>query len=414
MDHQVEHQTVLGAQQREGQTATMLLTNARLPHGSAATGPVDVAIAHGRIAAITPAAGRPGHDLAGALLLPSLVDGHVHLDKTVWGLPWRPNSGAATVRERIENERLARASLPPVAERGANLLRQMIGAGTTALRTHTDIDDAHGLSNFHATMELVARFKGQADIQVVAFPQSGIITRPGVADLLAQALREGADLIGGLDPAAIDGDARAHLDIVFGLAQRFDRGIDIHLHDRDPAGNAQLRDIAARTIAIGLQHRVTVSHAFSLGTPDANDFAATADALAEAGVHILTSSPSAGPVPPVHALRARGVVIHAGSDNIRDLWSPFGNGDMLERALLIALRQGFRSDPDIAVALSLCSDAAALGLPAHRLVVGAPADLIAVDAETPTEAVANRPARKLVMKAGVILARDGRYCGPTP
>lgn len=193
----------------------MLLTNARLPNGSGATGPVDVAIAHGRIAAITPAAGRPGTDMAGALLLPSLVDGHVHLDKTVWGLPWQSNSGAATVRERIENERIGRASLPPVAERGANLLRQMITSGTTALRTHTDIDDAHGLSNFHATMALVARFKGQADIQVVAFPQSGIITRPRVADLLAQALREGADLVGGLDPASIDGDAKAHLDIVF-------------------------------------------------------------------------------------------------------------------------------------------------------------------------------------------------------
>jgi cytosine deaminase len=392
----------------------MLLANARLPHGPGATSLVDVAIARGRIAAIAPAAGRPGHDLAGALLLPALVDGHVHLDKTLWGQPWHPHSGAATVRERIEHERLHRAALPPVAERGAALLRRMIACGTTALRTHTDIDDAHGLANFHATMDLVQRFKGQADIQVVAFPQSGILTRPGVADLLAEALRQGADLVGGLDPAAIDGDAKGHLDVVFGLAQRFDRGIDIHLHDRDAAGNAQLRDIAARTIAIGMQHRVTVSHAFSLGTDDADDFARTADALAEAGVHILTSSPSFGIVPPVKALRARGVVIHAGSDNIRDLWNPLGTGDMLERALIIALKQGFRSDPDIAVTLSLCSDAAALGLPAHRLVVGAAADLVAVEAETPTEAVALRPPRKLVMKAGTILARDGAYCGPTP
>lgn len=381
----------------------MLLTNARLPNGPAATGLVDLAIAHGRIAAIAPAAGRPGLDLGGALLLPSFVDGHVHLDKTVWGLPWHPHSGAATVRARIEHERTARAALPPVAERGANLLRRMIAHGTTALRTHADVDDAHGLSNFHATLELKQRFRDQADIQIVAFPQSGIVTRPHVADLLAEALRQGADLIGGLDPASYDGDAKAHLDIVFGLAQRFDRAIDIHLHDRDAGGNAQLRDIASRTIAIGLQHRVTVSHAFSLGTDDAADFARTADALAEAGVHILTSSPAAGIVPPVLALRARGVVIHAGSDNIRDLWNPLGTGDMLERALLIALKQGFRSDPDIAVALAMCSDAAALGLPPHRLVVGAAADLVALDAETPTEAVASRPARKLVMKAGKIL-----------
>jgi len=386
----------------------MLLANARLPHSPA---PVDIAIAHGRIAAITPAAGRPGLDLGGALLLPSFVDGHVHLDKTLWGLPWRPNSGAPTVRERIENERIHRRTLPPVQQRGAALLRQMIACGTTALRTHTDIDDAYGLANFHATLELRAAFRAQCDIQVVAFPQSGILTRPGVAELLAESLRQGADFVGGLDPASIDGDAKGHLDIVFGLAQRFDRGIDIHLHDRDAGGNAQLRDIAARTIAIGMQHRVTVSHAFSLGTADESDFARTADALAEAGVHILTSSPSVGIVPPVHALRARGVVIHAGSDNIRDLWNSLGTGDMLERALIIALKQGFRSDPDIETALSLCTDAAALGLPAHRLVVGASADLVALDAETPAEAVALRPVRRLVMKAGVILAREGRYEG---
>jgi cytosine deaminase len=383
----------------------MLLANARLPHTPA---PVDVAIAHGRIAAITPAAGRPGLDLGGALLLPSFVDGHVHLDKTLWGLPWRPNSGAPTVRERIENERTHRRTLPPVQQRGAALLRQMIANGTTALRTHADVDDAYGLANLEATLELRQAFRGRADIQVVAFPQSGILTRPGVAELLAEALRLGAEFVGGLDPASIDGDAKGHLDIVFGLAQRFDRGIDIHLHDRDAGGNAQLRDIAARTIAIGLQHRVTVSHAFSLGTPDESDFARTADALAEAGVHILTSSPSVGIVPPVHALRARGVVIHAGSDNIRDLWNSLGTGDMLERALIIALKQGFRSDPDIETALSLCTDAAALGLPAHRLVVGAAADLVALDAETPAEAVALRPVRRLVMKAGVILAREGR------
>ena len=93
----------------------------------------------------------------------------------------------------------------------------------------------------------------------------------------------------------------------------------------------------------------------------------------------------------------------------RDLWNALGTGDMLERALIIALKQGFRSDPDIETALSLCTDAEALGLPAHRLVVGASADLVALDAETPGEAVALRPVRKLVMKGGVVLAREGRY-----
>ena len=111
------HRYGLGGRRQGGQTATMLITNARLPNGPGATPLMDVAIADGRIAAIQPAAGRPGLDLAGALLLPGLVDGHVHLDKTLWGLPWRPNSGAANVQGRIANEREHRATLPPIWSR---------------------------------------------------------------------------------------------------------------------------------------------------------------------------------------------------------------------------------------------------------------------------------------------------------
>ncbi|MCW3474644.1 amidohydrolase [Limobrevibacterium gyesilva] len=382
----------------------MRLTDARLADGSR----VDVTVAEGRIAAIAPHAGQRGEaHLAGALLLPGLVDGHVHLDKTLLGLPWRPHAAAGTVRDRIEYERAHRRGLAlPVQDRAAALLRQMTGFGTTALRTHVDIDDAIGLDNFHAVMETVAAYRDRADIQVVAFPQSGIVTRPGVAELLDEALRAGADLVGGLDPVGIDGDAAGHLDVVFGLAQRHGSGIDIHLHDPGPVGNAQLRDIAARTRAAGMGGQVTVSHAFSLGTPDADDFAATADALADAGVAILTSAPGAATMPPVQPLRARGVAIFAGSDNIRDLWSPFGNGDMLERAFLVAQRQGFRTDEDIAVAFETCSvvGARVLGLEDHGIHVGGRADLVAVRAETLAEAVAMRPAGRMVWKAGRLIA----------
>jgi cytosine deaminase len=380
----------------------MRLSNARLEDGRMA----DVVVEHGRIAAIVPHdPAVAGEALEGRLLLPALVDGHVHLDKTLLGLPWRPNSDARDVQGRIAHERAARGELAlPVEVRAANLLRRMIAWGTTALRTHVDIDEMIGLGNFHAVMAAIAPFRDVVDIQVVAFPQSGIVTRPGVAELLDAALAEGADLVGGLDPLVIDGDVAAHLDVVFGLAAKHGKGIDIHLHDIGPAGNAQLREIAARSLAASMQRRVTVSHAFSLGTSDAADFAATTDALALGGVSILTSSPSAVPAPPVKALRGRGVVIHAGSDNIRDLWSPFGNGDMIERATLIALRQGFRSDADLALAYDLCSDAAALGLPARGVAVGMPADLVAVAAGARAEAVAERPGRRMVFKAGRRLA----------
>jgi cytosine deaminase len=378
----------------------MRLTNARLEDATL----VDLTIEAGRIAAISPATGRPGDiDLESRLLLPALTDGHVHLDKTVLGMPWRPNSGAPTVAGRVENERRLRRSLTPVPQRAAALLHRMIASGTTRLRTHADIDDDIGLDNFHALQAVIAQHRAEADIELVAFPQSGILRRPRVADLLDAALAEGADLIGGLDPASYDGDARAHLDIVFAFAEKHGKGIDIHLHDRDPGGNAQLRDIAARTEAAGMAGQVTVSHAFSLGTQDEADFAATATALAKAGVAILTSSPSAGPVPPVKPLLAHGVTLRAGSDNIRDLWSPFGNGCMIERAMLICLRQGFRTDADIALAYDLCCDS-------RRLAAGAQADFIAIAAETRAEAVAERPAR-MVFRNGSLIAQDGTYLG---
>ena len=91
-------------------------------------------------------------------------------------------------------------------------------------------------------------------------------TEKGAPDLLASALMAGADLVGGLDPAGFDNDVKGQLDIVFGLAERFGKGIDIHLHDGGETGAAELRDIAERTIAAGLQGRVAVSHAFALGS----------------------------------------------------------------------------------------------------------------------------------------------------
>ena len=378
----------------------MRLSNARLADGER----VNLVIAGGRIAAIEPHGDVAGdEDLGGALLLPGLIEGHCHLDKTLMGLPWRAHAAAPDVQGRIAYERAHRAALGPVRPRAVALLRRMIAAGTVAVRTHTDIDDAFGLANFHAVLEVAREFRAVLPIEIVAFPQSGIVTRKGVADLLDAALGEGADLVGGLDPATIDGDAKAHLDIVFGLAAKHGKGIDIHLHDRDAGGNVQLRDIAARSQAAGMQGRVTVSHAFSLGTPDIDDFGRTADALAQGGVAILTSAPGPMAMPPVKPLRARGVTVFGGNDNIRDLWSPYGNGDMLERAWMIAQRQGFRSDADLAIAFETCSKAGAaiLGLGASGIAVGAIASFFAVRAETLAEAIAERPGDRQVWIAGI-------------
>jgi cytosine deaminase len=387
----------------------MILANARLPEGGFA----DLEIAGGLIAALhAPGSADPAGeriDLAGALVLPALVDGHIHLDKTHWGAPRLPHVEGRGVRERIAAERVERHRVAlPIEARAAALIRALIANGTTRARSHVDIDNDVGLANLEAVLRVRDAFRDWIDIQLVAFPQSGVTTEKGAPDLIAAALSAGADLVGGLDPAGFDGDVKGQLDIVFGLAERFGKGIDIHLHDSGKTGAAELRDIAERTIAAGMQGRVAVSHAFALGSIVPDVFAETADTLARAEVAIMTSCPPSAPVPPVGRLRARGVTLFAGSDNIRDCWSPYGNGDMLDRAAIIAERHAMFTDRELEHAFALATSEAdkALGGPRRGLRAGTVADLVVVAAASVADAVIDRPPRSLVLRAGRIAAEN--------
>src|SRR5271154_6027205 len=388
----------------------MILANARLPQGALA----DVEITGGVIAALHApgSADRPSEriDLKGALLLPAFVDGHIHLDKTHWGAPRLPHAEGRSVRERIAAERVERHRVAlPIEARASALVRTLIANGTTRVRSHIDIDNDVGLANLEAVLRVREAYRDWIDIQLVAFPQSGVTTEKSAPELMAAALSAGADLIGGLDPAGFDGDAKGQLDIVFGLAQKFGKGIDIHLHDRGETGASELRDIAERTIAAGMQERVAVSHAFALGGIAPDLFAKPADALARAGVAIMTSCPPSAPVPPPAKLRAPGVTVFAGSDNIRDCWSPYGNGDMLDRAAIIAERHQMFADRELRDALALATSEAdkALGDPRRGVRAGAVADLVAVEAASVADAVVDRPPRTLVLRGGRIAAERG-------
>ncbi len=369
----------------------------------------------GVIAAITDGPSEGPADIAGidganGLVLPALVDGHMHVDKTLFGLPWLPYPAGPDRESRIETEKQLRGQFPmPVEERAAGLLRQVITTGTGALRTHVDVDLPIGLAHMHAILGLRDRFKDYLDIQIVAFPQSGIARCPGMADLLDAAVAEGADLVGGIDPIGFDEDLPGHYDTIFGIAERHGVGIDIHLHDAGPTGVAELEALIERTRAAGLEGQVTASHAFCVGGCDESTFERLAAALAGARIPIATHGGGASPLPPVKKLRERGASIFAGNDNIRDTWTPYGNGDMLERAMLTAWRSGFRTDGDLEIALDLASGAGAtaLGLEGHGLDVGCAADFFVVDADTPAHAVADRPVRRLVFKRGRLVARDG-------
>ena len=375
---------------------------------------VDIAVADGVIAAIEPAGAAPegAIDLGGRLVCPSFVDGHIHLDKTMLGLGWQPHRPGDSVTERVAEEKEALRGLAlPTVERAAALLRQAVAHGTTRMRCHVDIDPQVRLANLHAVLEVRARFAGAVDIQVVAFPQSGVLAAPGTADLLDAAIAEGADLVGGLDPAGIDGDLDGQLVAVFDVAVRHGVGVDIHLHDGGSLGAFELRRIARYASDRGMAGRVAVSHAFALGQVDADEFGRTADALAEASVAIMTNGPGPMPMPPVKRLMQHGVVVFAGSDNIRDAWSPYGNGDMLERAMLIGYRAGFLADADLRLAFDMATGIAAraIGGPEHALRVGAAADLVALAAAHVPEAVAARPGGRMVFKRGRMVAEHGAF-----
>lgn len=381
----------------------------------AAGGPVDVLVRGGVIERVAPGLVPPPGasvvDGRNGILLPGLVDAHMHLDKTFWGLPWRAHEAGPTTRERIENERRLRRELAlPADAQAEGLARQAMSRGTLHIRSHVDVDTEVGLRNFEGVMTARSRLRDLVSIQVVAFPQSGVVTRPGTAELLEQAVKDGAELIGGVDPTGIDGDAAGQLDVVFGIAGRHGAGVDIHLHDGGAEGAAQIRMIAERTRALGLAGKVAVSHAFCLGMIDERLLEGLVALLREQRIAIMTTAPGDRPTPPVRRLREAGVTVGAGSDGVRDAWTPLGNADMLERAMLVAYRNGFRADPLLHDALDIATrgNAGVLGVEGYGLEVGCRANLVVVPGETLGEIVAMRPPRALVISGGRVVARDGQ------
>jgi cytosine/adenosine deaminase-related metal-dependent hydrolase len=400
-------------------TSDSYLTNALLPDGRRA----HVRIAEGRIAEIRPAdrpldAPVPTTDAGGDLVLPGFVDGHMHLDKTLMGLPWRPHGGSGTRMSRIENDKKVWPTLPlGPAERAGHLVDLCVRQGTTHIRSHADVDLEGGLSKVEALLAVRERFRGQVDLTIVAFPQSGVMRCPGVLDLLDNAVALGADLVGGIDPCEIDRDPKGQIDGIFGIAARRGVGLDIHLHEPGELGIHSLQQICERTEALGLAGKVTVSHGFCLGMVAERKADETMERMARCGIALVTHGGQSSTPPPLLRLRAAGVNVFAGSDDVRDTWSPYGNGDMLERAMLIGWRNDFRHDEDLFAAFDMVTAAGARahGNATYGLTVGAPADLCAVQASCVPEAISVRPPRTWVMKAGRIVARGGvRLDAPEP
>lgn len=382
--------------------APRLFRNALLKDGRTR----DLAVAGGRFIALESLGdGAEVVDLAGLVALPAFVEGHIHLDKSFVGDRWRPHRPADSLGERLGIEKRLLADAMPVTERAQALLAQAHGFGTVAMRSHVDIDATLKLTNLHAVITACEPWRDRIDVEIVAFPQAGILASPGTDDLLDAAIREGASVVGGLDPSAFDGDADAHLDVVFGIAERHGVKIDIHLHEPGRQGIEQLRRIAARTAAAAMHGKVVVSHAYALGDVDPGEAARTADILADAGVAIMTNAPGNRAFPPIGVLRDAGVRVFAGNDNIRDAWWPYGDADMLGRAMMTGYRSGFFTDADLATALDMATtDAAAvLGLERYGMDVGDDATFVIVEADNAAAAVAAPPRGRRLVQHGAIL-----------
>ena len=309
---------------------------------------VDVAVRAGRIDAITDADASPvvapaveivdGDD---GILVPAFADMHAHLDSTRLGLPFRPHTAEPGLLGLIENDRRNwRHEELDVAARATLTLSATVAAGAVHVRSHAQVDADARLERLEAVLAARAALADRCRVQVVAFPQSGIVRDPPTADLLDAAISAGADLIGGIDPCGFDRDPVAHLDVVFGIAERRQVGVDIHLHETGALGAFTLELIAERTAALGMQGNVTVSHAFALASVDAAQAAASIELLADNDIAVTTVAPGNREPLPLDALRAAGVRVGLGQDGIRDYWSPYGNGDMLERAYQLAYRAG--------------------------------------------------------------------------
>ncbi|GHD03297.1 amidohydrolase family protein [Zhihengliuella salsuginis] len=397
----------------------MLVSNVR----PWAAEPSDVYLDGDRIAAVTahdPRRALEASDVEGRgrLLIPSFSDVHVHLDSTRIGLPFREHTGGpgvwAMMSNDRENWREAEIALP---KRVAGTLERMIARGTTRVRSFAQVDVDCKLEKYEAVVAAKEKFADEAEVQIMVFPQAGILREPGTEKYLEAALEAGADVMGGIDPCALDRDPVRHLDSVFGLAEKYQVEVDIHLHELGTMGVFSTDLIAERTRALGMQGKVNISHAFGLGGVDEATTRRLVELFAELDISWTTVAPSITDHLPIADLTRAGVRIGLGEDGQRDYWSPYGNCDLLDRTWQLAFVNGFRRDDLIghALAVATIGGASIMSRDVRRLSsledrpgvsAGDRADLVLVDGETLASTVMDRGADRTVIHDGRVVA-DG-------
>ena len=362
----------------------------------------DIGVADGRIAAVEPelTADAETLDLAGRLVVPGFVESHIHLDKSC--ILDRCRSEEGTLQEALREVAAAKAAftVDDIRDRAIRTLKKCILQGTTRMRTHVEVDPVVGLKGIEAILPLRREFAWAIDLEICVFPQDGLLNNPGTEELMVQALRDGARVIGGCPYT--DSDPHGQIDRIFELAREFDVDIDFHLDfDIDP-DRMTVWHVCDNAERFGWGGRVAVGHVSKLSALDPGALAAVSKRMADVGV-ALTVLPSTDlflmggnaernvprGVAPVHRIREHGVLCALSTNNVLNPFTPFGDCSMIRMANLyaniaqIGTASGHRACLD-----HVTADAARLmRLIDYGIRPGNPADLVVLDCRTAEDAV---------------------------
>ena len=397
----------------------LLITNARVWDDRA---PVDIAIEGDRIAAIDEhieaEAGRT-IDAGGRAVLPGFVEPHLHLDKALIYRRQPARDGTLEEAIRLTGQLKAEQDRDDVLERSRAVLDMAVANGTIAIRAHPDVDPIQGLIGVETALTVRDEYRDLLDLDIVAFPQEGIIKAEGTRELMEEALRMGANVVGGCpyNERTLE-ETKRHVDTVFELARRFDAPVDMHADFADDGTDARYAMagyIAEKTIEHGWHGRVSLGHVTSLGSLTREEAAPVVERLRDAQVSIVTLPATdvylggrgdernqRRGLTPVHLLRDSGVNVTFSSNNVRNAFTPFGKADMLQIGNLLAHVAQFGTPQSQAEVLRMATyDAArSIGLEDYGLAEGRRADLVVCDSPLVADVLADIPARLWVVRRG--------------
>ena len=402
------------------ETVDLLLRGARLPDRQSLA---DIAISGDRIVAVDPVA-RPAHEtieLGGRLVTPGLVESHIHLDKAL--LTDRVSITAGTLEEAIRLTGQAKRTFTAedITARARQVLDMAVRAGTTAMRSHVEVDPIVGLTGMEAMLALREEYAPALDLQLCAFAQEGIVKAPGTEKLLRRALQMGADLVGGCPYN--DTDGVEHIRVVFALATAFGVDADFHVDFADEPEHLHVREIAEQTVRAGWQGRVLVGHLTELAAvPHFRQDEIIAD-IVDAGLGVVCLPATdlylmgrqddfnvRRGLTPVKRLLAAGVPVALSSNNIRNPFTPVGAADLVHMAFLASLAAHMGTPAELRALMEMITvqPARLLRLADYGLTPGCRADLVVWDCPRPEDAVATLAPRTLVVKRGRVTVEARR------